>query len=180
MMRKRSVFGWLELVIGILLILLGIFAIFRADAALTGLVFLYGMTAVITGIADIVLYVKAEQYIGFAPVISLISGILSVMAGIMLLVYPGTGKWVVVLLLPIWFIAHCISRLSHLHIIRIGIGNAYYYVALILNCLGLVLGCMMIIWPAISFFAVGFLIGAYLILIGIDSVVLAVSDIGSK
>ncbi|MDC7288182.1 DUF308 domain-containing protein [Blautia schinkii] len=179
-MRKRSIFGWIELIIGIILIFLGVFAISHTDAALTWMVFFYGLTAVVTGITDIILYVKTEQYTGFAPAVSLIAGILSVMAGVMLLVYPGAGKWVVVLLLPIWFIAHCISRLSHLHIIRIAVGNIYYYVDLILNSIGLVLGCMMIIWPMISFFAVGFLIGAYLILAGIDSIVMAISRIGSK
>lgn len=179
-MKKRSAFGWIELVIGIILIFLGVFAIFHTDAALTWMVFFYGLTAVVTGITDIILYVKTEQYTGFAPAVSLIAGILSVMAGVMLLVYPGAGKWVVVLLLPIWFIAHCISRLSHLHIIRIAVGNIYYYVDLILNSIGLVLGCMMIIWPMISFFAVGFLIGAYLILAGIDSIAMAISRIGSK
>lgn len=179
-MRKRSAFGWIELIIGIILIFLGVFAISHTDAALTWMVFFYGLTAVVTGITDIILYVRTEQYTGFAPAVSLIAGILSVMAGVMLLVYPGAGKWVVVLLLPIWFIAHCISRLSHLHIIRIAVGNIYYYVDLILNSIGLVLGCMMIIWPMISFFAVGFLIGAYLILAGIDSIVMAISRIGSK
>lgn len=179
MMRRRSAFGWLELAVGILLVILGVFVIVRTDTALTGVVMLYGLVAVITGISDIVLYVKTERYTGFAPVISMITGVLSVMAGIMLLVYPSAGKWIIVLLLPIWFIAHCISRLTHLHIIRIAVGNFYYYVTLIVNCIGLVLGCMMILWPKISLFAVGFLIGAYLILSGIDSIVMAASKIGS-
>ena len=177
-MRKRSAFGWMELIVGIVLVILGIFVITRTDAALTGVVMLYGLIAAITGIFDIVLYVKTERYIGFAPAIALISGIFSVMAGIMLLVYPSAGKWIIALLLPIWFIAHCISRLSHLHMIRIAVGSFYYYVTLIVNIRGLVLGCVMIIGPGISLFAVGVLIGGYLILAGIDSIVMAVSNIG--
>ena len=120
-MRKRSAFGWMELIVGIVLVILGIFVITRTDAALTGVVMLYGLIAAIT---------------------------------------------------------HCISRLSHLHMIRIAVGSFYYYVTLIVNILGLVLGCVMIIWPGISLFAVGVLIGGYLILAGIDSIVMAVSNIG--
>ena len=175
MMKKRSAFGWLELVLGIALVFFGVFVMARTDTALTGLVILYGLTAVVTGVMDIVLYVKTERYIGFAPTLSLVAGILSVMAGIMLLVYPDAGKWIMALLLPIWFIAHCISRLTHLHIIRITVGNGYYYVTLIMNSIGLVLGCMMIIWPRLSLFAIGFLIGAYLILAGIASILMAFS-----
>ena len=118
-MKSRSSFGWLELIIGILLILLGVFTIVKPGIALTGLVVVYGIMALIMGIADIVLYVRVERYTGFGPMVSLISGILSVMTAIMLLVYPNAGKWVLSLLFPIWFIAHCISRLSQLNTIRI-------------------------------------------------------------
>ena len=40
MMRKRSGFGWMELIMGILLIVAGIFALVRPGSVLTGLVFL--------------------------------------------------------------------------------------------------------------------------------------------
>ena len=69
------------------------------------------------------LYVRVDKHLGFGPTVSLISGILSVMAGAMLLVYPNAGKWVLSLLFPIWFIAHCLSRLSHLNTIRFIAGN---------------------------------------------------------
>ena len=98
----------------------------------------------------------------------------------MLLVYPGAGRLVVVLLLPIWFIAHCISRLSHLNVIRITAGDFHYYFTMIVNILGIILGFMMIIWPSIALFSSGFLIGTYLILLGIDSIITAISRIGSK
>ena len=179
-MRRRSGFGWFELVIGILLVILGLFTFIRPGSVLTGIVIAYGVIAVVTGIGDIVFFVKAERFTGFGPAVSLVSGILSIMAGVMLLVYPSAGKWVMVLLLPIWFIAHCISRLSNLRIIRITAGDFYYYVTLIVNIIGIVLGCMMIIWPALSLFSAGILIGTYLILLGIDSIVIAISNIGSK
>lgn len=179
-MRRRSGFGWFELVIGILLVILGVFTFISPGSVLTGIVIAYGVIAVVTGISDIVFYTKAERYTGFGPTISLISGILSVMAGVMLLVYPGAGRWVMVLLLPIWFIAHCISRLSHLPIIRVTAGDFYYYATLIVNIIGIVLGCMMIIWPALSLFSAAILIGIYLILLGIDSIMIALSDIGIK
>ena len=113
-MKRRSGFGWMELIIGIALAALGIFTFVYPDNAVTTLVIIYGIIAIITGIADVVLYVRVDKHLGFGPTVSLISGILSVMAGAMLLVYPNAGKWVLSLLFPIWFIAHCLSRLSHL------------------------------------------------------------------
>ena len=86
-MKKRSGFGWMELIEGVLLIILGVLNLIRPQNALTGIVMIFGLIAVITGIADIVFYIKMEMHTGFGPTISLISGILSVMAGFMLLVH---------------------------------------------------------------------------------------------
>ena len=113
-MRSRSGFGWLQFLIGILLIVLGIWAFTDPDLALTGMVVACGLAAIIMGIADILLFVQVERYTGFGPSLALVSGILSVMSGIMLLAYPGAGVIILTILFPIWFIAHCISRLSHL------------------------------------------------------------------
>ena len=59
-MRKHTPFGWSELLTGILFVLLGIFTFIRPGSAITGLVFLYGILATLTGIADIVFYAKME------------------------------------------------------------------------------------------------------------------------
>lgn len=179
-MRRRSGYGWFELIVGILLVIFGIYTLLHPGRTLTGIVVLYGIIAVVTGIADIVFYVRTERYTGFGPVVSLISGIFSIMAGFMLLVYPNAGKWIMILLLPIWFIAHGISRLSHLNIIRFTAGSFYYYVALIVNIVEIVLGCMMIVWPSVSLFSTGFLIGTFLVLLGVDNIITAISRFGSR
>lgn len=179
-MKKRSGFGWLEAAIGILLILIGIFTFVSPGKALTGMIFLYGIAAVVIGIADIVLYIRVEHYTGFGPVVSLISGILSVMSGMMLLVYPGAGVLVLSLLFPIWFIAHCISRLSHLNTIRLTAGNGLYYFTLVISIIGLILGILMICNPLFSISAVGSIAGLYLILHGINSLAVALSNMGGR
>ena len=84
-MRRRSRYGWLELIEGILLILLGIYTLCNPGGMLRGITFAYGFLAVITGISDIVFYAKTERYIGFGPTIALVTGILSLLAGLMLL-----------------------------------------------------------------------------------------------
>ena len=175
-MKNRTGFGWLQFIIGIILIVLGIFTFANPSTALTGFVVVYGIIAVVMGVADIVLYVRAERYTGFGPIVSLISGILSVMSGVMLLIYPGAGKLVLSLLFPIWFIA----RLSQLHIVRIMAGNAMYYFTLVVNIIGLTLGFMMLFQPIVTLLSAIYIVGFYLILLGIDGIVMAFSGIGSR
>lgn len=177
-MKRRSGFGWLELVTGLLLIALGILIFVKPGFALSGLVFLYGLAAVVMGIADIVLYIHVERFLGFGPTLSLISGILSVMTGVMLAAYPEAGVLVLTILFPIWFMAHCISRLAHLGHIRFVAGNGIYYFTMAVNIIGLLLGLLMLLNPLSTLTAIRLFAGFYLILLGIDSVVTAFSPMG--
>ena len=179
-MRKRSGFGWLELVIGLLLIVLGILAFLKPEMALTSLVFAYGIAAMAMGVADILLFIHVERYTGLGPVLSLVSGILSVMAGIMLVAYPRTGVLVLTILFPIWFIAHCISRLTHLSHIRLMLGSGTFYFLLSINIIGLVLGILMLLDPLFTLSTIRCFASIYLILLGIDSVVMALSSLGRR
>ena len=55
-------------------------------------------------------------YTGFGPVISLISGTLSVMTGVMLLVYPNAGRIVMTLLFPPVQFEHDSGVLRRVHV----------------------------------------------------------------
>lgn len=178
-MRKRSGFGWIEFVSGLCMLLLGIFTIYRPQSMFTWIAAIYGLLAVITGVCDIVFYIKTERYTGFGPIIALISGILSVMTGAVLLAHPEVGKWILSVLFPLWFIAHCISRLTHLNTIRFTAGRTFYYISLIINILGLILGIMMLLQPVLTFIAAGILVGVYLIASGVETIVIAFSEMGS-
>ena len=163
-MRNRSRFGWIELIEGILLIILGILSFLRPDSMLSGFVMFFGLIALCIGILDIIFYVRTEEHIGFAPTIALISGCLSVLAGLMLLVYPGAVKWAFSIFFPM---------------IRIWTLKWHYYFIMIANIVGLFLGIFMLIRPVAALISLSYLIGIDLILLGIDSVILAFSRMGS-
>ena len=174
-MKKKAGFGWIELIAGILMIALGIYTLLRPDGMLTGAVVIYGLFAVIMGVCDIVIYARISRFTGFGPMVSLISGILSVMCGFMLLANPSVGKWALTVLLPIWFIAHSISGLTHTPLIRM-MGGPFYVMSLTMDILGLVLGMLMLLSPALSFItlhALGYVVAVYLILFGIEAIISA-------
>lgn len=179
-MKWRSGFGWLELIIGIALIVFGIVAFVNPNIALGGLVFAYGIATIIMGISDIILYIRIERFTGFGPILSLISGIFSVMSGIMLIAYPNMGMIVILFLLPIWFISNCISWLANLNHVRFIAGNNMYYFSLIVNIIGLVLGLLMLLHPLFATEVLRYFISAYLILLGIEAIILAISKMDCK
>ena len=167
-MRDRSGFGWLALIVSILLVLLGIATFIWPEAALESFVMVYGVLAVATGIMDIVFYARVERHTGFGPMTALVSGILSVMCGFMLLVYPSAGQWAMTLLFPLWF----------LNWVRLTAGRVNYTISLVLNILGIMLATLMLLHPVLSAVSMSLTIGFYLILLGVDGIVLALSGMG--
>lgn len=179
-MRTRSGFGWLELAIGIFLIVLGVWAFAEPDRALTGMAVAFALAAVCVGVADIILFIQVERFTGFGPILSLVAGILSVMSGLMLLAYPKAGAMALTLLFPIWFVAHCVSRLAHLSRVRMVAGSGIYYLLLTINIIGLVLGFLMFLSPIFTLSVIRCFASIYLILLGVDSVIMAASRMGMR
>ena len=84
------------------------------------------------------------------------------------------------LLFPVWFIAHCISRLANVNWIHRLARPFHYYMTMILNIIGLVLGVLMLLDPVLTWVSVQYVISFYLIALGIDCIVLACSRMGEK
>lgn len=102
-MTTRRRLGWMELIEGILLIALGIVTLVRPRGALTTLVAAYGVIALLTGLVDIAFYIVMEKHTGFGPTISLVTGILSVLAGCALIAHPEIGLNLLLIIFPVWF-----------------------------------------------------------------------------
>lgn len=177
-MNRRSSFGWLELLTGIFMIVLGILVFAVPNLIMTSMVIFFGLAAIIIGVTDIVLFIRVERYTGFGPILSLITGIISVMSGVALLIYPKLGTIMLTVMFPIWFIAHCISRLMQIHHIRLVAGNSMYVFTLVVNIIGIVLGFMMLLSPLFTLSAIRCFAGCYLILLGVEGIFTAVSRMG--
>lgn len=177
-MARRSSYGWIELILGILLIILGIFTAGQPAGTLLGFVYVYAIVAIIAGIADIVIFFRLRGRTGINTWITLVTGIISIICGVLLLVYPGAGAWALSFLFPIWFIVHCVSRLVNLGYVRETAGNGMYWFTLIFNVIGIILGIVLIFMPSAAALTLSFLITFYLIFVGVSSVAIGLSTIG--
>ncbi len=177
-MKTRSKFGWLELLSGLGMIALGIAAIAAPKKDLT---YLYAAVALITGINDILFYVKAGEYSGLRPIVSLICGMLSIMVGAVLLAYPNSGMEIrYSLVFPIWYGSHCLFRLVNLKVHHQVAGSFNFWFSMILSILGLFTVANMLLCPEVLNMKMNVLSGVYLIASGIDCISIAVSKLGGK
>ena len=118
-------------------------------------------------------------FLNWLPVL-LLTALIFFIANRVWIAVGASGVLVLTLLFPIWFIAHGISRLVHLGHIRFVAGRGIYYFTLVINIIGLVLGFLMLFDPLFTPTTIRCFASAYLILLGIDSVVIAVSRMGRR
>jgi uncharacterized membrane protein HdeD (DUF308 family) len=176
-MKKMSGFGVFQLIIAVLMIVLGVLIFLFPGAILSDLVVLYAVGAVIIGIADVVLFIRAGKYLGVSAITSLVSGLISVMAGFSLLLYPGSERIVLTILFPIWFIAHSLSRIALLKQVSLVKKRGISVMCWLVNGIGILLGCVMLWNPFHSLLYVLWIAGVYLILLGVEGVIVAVNPV---
>ncbi len=158
-LRGLTASWWLFLIIGILWILFGMFVLSYNVGSLLALAIFAGVTFLMTGITQLMSSTRAHQW----RWLYLIGGALSIIAGIMALVWPGRTLLVLAGILA-WFlvfkgIVDIVAALS-------AHGRPYWWLGLILGILELLLGIWAAGYPGRSLFVFVNLVGVYAIFYG--------------
>ena len=88
-MKYEHRYLFVEILEGVLLVMLGVATMLRTEQVLDSLTLIFGILAVITGLADVMFYIRLERHTGFRPAVSLVSSILSIMLGCALIAHPN-------------------------------------------------------------------------------------------
>lgn len=169
-LKGTSRYRWMDFILGVLFIALGVAVFLRPGMALSGFVVLYGLGALLTGLVDIVLYILVRRLTGFRPPISLLMGIVNVVISILIFLNIDTGKLVLSLLFPVWLIAHCIARISNLVCARKLMDRFEFVFTLVVNAVGIVLGLILLFSRFAAMFSIVYIVGFSLIVNGIGSI----------
>jgi uncharacterized membrane protein HdeD (DUF308 family) len=162
--------GWL-LAFGILMIILGIFAIGAPVVATIAVQVLLGWLLVIGGIAEGIHAFMAQNWRGF--LFELLSAILYLAVGVLLLVNPLLGAAALTLLLAVFLVVEGIFKI--IMALRVRDHRGWGWV-LASGILSLILGAMIWAqWPASGAWVIGLLVGIQLLFTGWSLVMLALA-----
>jgi uncharacterized membrane protein HdeD (DUF308 family) len=150
---------WLFLIIGILWILFGMFVLSYNVGSLLALAVFAGVTFLMTGITQVMTAGRVHDW----RWLYLVGGALSILTGILALVWPGRTLLVLAGILA-WFlvfkgIVDIVGALS-------AHGRPYWWLGLLLGVLELLLGIWAAGYPGRSLFVFVNLVGAYAIFYG--------------
>lgn len=154
---------------GVLLVIAGILAVLMPAIAALAQVVLLAWLLVLGGAFEIVHAIQTRQAKGFGW--KLVSGILTLVLGVLLLVRPVTGVAALALLIGAFFLVGGIARAILAFQLRpLGGWGWILFDALLSIALGVLIA---IGWPQSSFAVIGILVGLWLIAAGIWRIVLA-------
>ncbi|MGY3778177.1 HdeD family acid-resistance protein [Isobaculum melis] len=165
MNEKQTKFGWSEFLIGLIFILFGSMAINRPIANLLAITLLFGLGGIVKGIFLISGYVGIKKGTAYHATYMLIMGIIDIIFGLILVFNLGIGAQVLPFIFATWFIINSIFRLFHAYQTK-KIGTGYYWLTIIVNLIGVVLGVLLLMNPFSSALAISFLMSFYFYLFG--------------
>ena len=161
---------WLVLLRGILMVLFGIIALGRPGIALLTLVWVFGFYAILDGVAPIMIGVRARGEPHW--VWTIVQGVVSVLAGLVALIWPGVTALALLFVVAFWAIVLGISEIGGAFAARRRGSNAWGW-TLAAGVLNVVFGVLLLIWPGSGVLTLVWLVGIFALAGGIALIVLA-------
>lgn len=161
---------WLLALRGLMAILFGVLAFIWPGATLLTLVWLFGAFALVNGILSLVLAARTPK--GYPKVGSLIlGGLLGILAGLLAFIMPGITALGLIILIAAWAIATGVMELVAAVRLRKIITNEWLLILAGIASVGF--GIILLIQPAIGALALVWWIGAWALIFGILTLILA-------
>ena len=161
---------WLVVLRGIFMVIFGIIALVSPGIALLTLVWLFGLYAILDGIAAIVIGVRTRGEPHW--VWAIVQGVVSVLAGVIALIWPGVTALALLFVVAFWAIVMGIGEIGGAFASRRSGSSAWGW-TLAAGVLNIVFGVLLLIWPGSGILTLVWLVGIFALAGGIALIVLA-------
>ena len=161
---------WLVLIRGVLAVLFGLYALVWPGAALLTLVYVYGFYAIMDGVAALAVGVRHRRTSHWGW--HVVQGVVSLIAGLIALFWPGPTLLALVLIIAVWSIVLGVTEIVEAFQAR-RLGSSSWVWLLIGGIVGIIFGIVLIASPAAGALALLWVIGLFALVFGVVHVVWA-------
>jgi uncharacterized membrane protein HdeD (DUF308 family) len=161
---------WMLALRGLVAIIFGVLAFVLPGMTLLTLVFLFGAYAIVNGVLALVHAFSAPKgYPRFGAL--MVTGIISIAAGVLAFIWPGITALSLVLLIAAWAIVNGVFEIATA--IRLRRVIAHEWLLALAGVLSVLLGIVMLLQPGVGALALVWWIGGFAIAFGVLLVALA-------
>lgn len=162
---------WMILVRGVLAVILGLIALFSPGIALLSLVYVFAFYALLDGVMAIVAGIRwraSMPHWGWV----IVQGVVSVLAGIVALVWPGLTVLTLLLVIGFWAIVLGITQIVEAFRSR-KLGASWWGWTLAAGILGVLFGIALLMQPGAGILALLWVLATFALASGIVQIILA-------
>jgi uncharacterized membrane protein HdeD (DUF308 family) len=150
---------------GVLIALFGIIALVSPGIALLTLVFLFGFYAILDGVVAVVMGIRARRTAAHW-VWPVVQGVLSVLAGLVALVWPGVTALALLFVIAFWAIVMGVAEIGEAFAARRAGAHAWGW-TLVAGIVNILFGLALLVWPATGVLALIWLVGIFALVGGV-------------
>lgn len=165
-MEKKTAFNWSYLFIGILFILTSLVSFKNPGSSLITIIYVFSLSAICKGVFELFFRRKIHNYTSHKSTALIVLGIFDIFIGIFLVLNITTGLIALPFIFAIWFITDSFMSLISSDVFKLR-GKGYYWFNVVLSIIGLITGVMLFFNPITSALTLSFLVGFYLMTMGI-------------
>ncbi|OFN02520.1 hypothetical protein HMPREF2626_02565 [Aerococcus sp. HMSC062A02] len=165
-------FGWGHFILGILFIILALFAFRDPLASLMTLAFVFAIGILFRGIYQLMVRHRLKESFGIKPTHLLIFGIINILLGLYLVFKPGLSASILPFIFAFWIFISAIFGFMSLSAIK-QVSRPLFWLTLILNIIALIVAVFLIFNPLSALVSLTFLVAFYFLLSGIQHIIYA-------
>jgi uncharacterized membrane protein HdeD (DUF308 family) len=166
--RAVKALWWLVLVRGVLAVIFGLYALFAPASALLALVFVYGFYAIMDGVAALILGVRNRRNSHWGW--HVVQGVVSLLAGLVALFWPGPTVLALVLIIGVWSIVRGAAEIVEAVTAR-RMGSSSWGWLLAGGVVGILFGIVLIAFPGAGALVLLWTIGWFALVLGVVYIV---------
>ncbi|MHA6783079.1 HdeD family acid-resistance protein [Pseudonocardia saturnea] len=163
---------WLVFLRGALAVVFGLIALFTPGTALLALVFVFAAYAVLDGVTAVVAGLRHRRSEAHW-VWHVVQGVISVVAGVVAVAWPGVTVLVMLLVIAFWSIVGGVAEITEAVAMRRRNSTTWGWM-LAAGILSVVFGIVLVVQPGAALVTLLWLVGAYAVLFGVIVLVWAV------
>ena len=167
--RAVKALWWLVLLRGVLAVIFGLYALFAPASALLALVYVYGFYAIMDGVAALFMGFRHRGTSHWGWHIA--QGVVSLLAGVIALFWPGPTILALVLIIAVWSIVLGVTQIVEAFTARRQ--GASWGWMLVSGIVGILFGIVLIASPAAGALTLLWVIGGFALVFGVVLIVWA-------
>jgi uncharacterized membrane protein HdeD (DUF308 family) len=159
-LRPIARYWWLWALFGVLSVIAGVIALANPGLSLLTIALLFGCYLIVAGFFDVLAGLTADDADAARRVFAVLLGVLALIAGVIVLVRPGTGLLALVLVVGVYLIVAGVLELAS------AFSDPQPWLGALLGLLNIVLGIVILAIPRLSLVTFAVLFGIGLIVRG--------------